>query len=752
MKRTLFLISLLIVLIILPTFVWAEEPDDPQFKAFYQEGINNVRQGRYQDAYVSFEKALKLAPSSELVRFMINETGDLIIRDMMGNPELRQTAIRLLELGKGAHQRLIADADAINRWIEQMRGPFDKKWEAINMLSIIGQHSTPFLVERLNDVDESVRTNAMQALQKIGLEAVLPLIEALKSPTLLVRQNAAILLGLIKDERAVPALKAIYDNEKETPEIKGYAAESLQKITGQKVASLKSAKEYYYQIAEKYYYAYPAVMPKFYNEDSVAWRWNGETGRVEYRKVPDFTVNEELAEDACYAGLALDDNYDPLWSLLVCVFLQRYNEAEDILEAARTKTKTGQIDEATFTALQTDLAKAKEGPLLASLGGRKYLYQALKRSLNDGNGMVAVSCINALKRCAEAKDLPLTADATKAQAKIGKPLVEALTHQDKRIRYAAAQALLQINPNQPFAEAEKVIPIINDATGESGIRVVLVIEPDSETRNQLREELIKLNCYPIETASADEGLNRAKRFPSKDLFIIDSKVANHAVFSVDILGTQHTETVFDTLKTDIRTNGTPVFLIGRLEDTDNAKKIFADKVEGYLHKPVERDPFKETVDKVFQSEESQRDSKARAERMSHEAVDALAQLALKDTIYPYKQSVESLTQVLENRPDNTRLRALYALGRFGDVNALPALAKAFVNKENSKEVRVKTAEAMGEIFKVNPDYVVPEEIYRNLRDGLLEETEIKNAAAVALGNTKLTPAQQRELFELKRPK
>src|SRR3989339_528851 len=173
-----------------------EGEQDVQFKTLYRQGIDLVKQGKYQDAYVAFEKAMQLSPSSDLVRFMIQETGDLIIKDMMTNPELKQTALRILELGKGAFQRYIRSPEQIQAIVAQLEGSFDKKWEAINMLAAIGQRAVPFLIDQLGDKSDTKRTAMMMALEKIGNEAVLPVIEALQSKTLLVRQNAAIVLGV----------------------------------------------------------------------------------------------------------------------------------------------------------------------------------------------------------------------------------------------------------------------------------------------------------------------------------------------------------------------------------------------------------------------------------------------------------------------------------------------------------------------------------------------------------------------------
>lgn len=748
-------ISILIVLCILliigsPLLLLSQEGDtDSQFKTLYREGIDLLKRGQYQDAYVSFEKALRLNPSSDLIRFMIQETGDLILKEMLTNPDLRQTALRILELGKGAYQRFIRTPEEIQKIVAQLDGPFDKKWEAINLLTAIGQRAAPFLVEQLGHQSEMTRINSMHSLEKIGNEAVLPLIESLQSKTMLVRQNSAIVLGVIRDERAVPELKRVWEDEKESIEVKQYVAEALRKITKSDADRLKPSKEYYYYLAEKYYYSHPTVMINFYGEYLI-WRWNKESDRLEMKEVPDFTFNELLAEECCYDGLKLDDNYEPLWSLLVCILLARYNEADVALQAAQNKNKTGEIPEEILTKLRTDLSKLKDNLVTGSLGGKFYFYRALKRSLTDNNAPVAVSCIKILRETADFTDLPPIQRAITASF-IGTPLIEALSHSDKRVRYAAAEALIKINPPQSFPDMEKVIPITNDALGESGVRVVLIIEPNTEVRSSLKTELTKLNCFLIETLSGEEGIKSAKRFPTEDLIILNNKVANEVVFTVDILGKSYPETVFDSLKDDVRTKGIPLIMIGTKEEIERAKSIYQEKVDAYAIVPVEKDVFPDTVNKVFQREDIQNDSKSRALQVCADAAKVLANLDIRNTIYSYRQSVEALAGTLENRPDDIRLSSLQAINRFADPVAIPALSKTIINKENQLLIRVKSAEALSGIFRNKPESIT-EEVYEILKKSIVEdEPEVKEAVAMALGNAKLTSAQRKELFELKRP-
>ncbi|HLD36676.1 MAG TPA: HEAT repeat domain-containing protein, partial [Planctomycetota bacterium] len=452
-----------------------------------------------------------------------------------------------------------------------------------------------------------------------------------------------------------------------------------------------------------------------------------------------------------YDGLRLNDNNAPLWSLLVCVLLAKYNEADLALQSAMKLSKSGGVSDELLAKLQADLSKFKENFITGSIGGKAHLYRALKRSLSDGNNEVAVSCIKALASSAQPKDLP-TLQRADASAP-GMPLIDSLSHSDKRVRYAAAEALVKINPPEAFPNMEKVIPVINEALGESGVRIVLVIEPDPEVRSALKTELAKLNCFVTEALTAEEGIKMAKRFPTEDLIILNNKLANEVVFTLNLLvrGEKYSETVFNSLKEDIRSKGIPLIITGSKDEIERAKGIYQEKVDNYLVTPAEGEILAEAINKVFQRDDILNDSKTRALLVCADAARALAKLDTRNTIYAYRQTIEALLGVLEGRPDNVREMALEALRRFAEPASVEGLVKALANKENTLNIRQKIGEAIAAVFRNNPDSI-SQEIYDVLKKSFNEdEPEVKQIIAMALGNANLTPAQRQELFELNRP-
>lgn len=68
------------------------------------------------------------------------------------------------------------------------------------------------LIENLNSPDIDIKVNSVKSLVEIGGPVVEPLIQALNSKDPDTRENAAITLGKIKDERAIePLIKLLTD-------------------------------------------------------------------------------------------------------------------------------------------------------------------------------------------------------------------------------------------------------------------------------------------------------------------------------------------------------------------------------------------------------------------------------------------------------------------------------------------------------------------------------------------------------------
>jgi hypothetical protein len=120
----------------------------------------------------------------------------------------------------------------------------------------------------------------------------------------------------------------------------------------------------------------------------------------------------------------------------------------------------------------------------ATTAGPKYLHQALARALKDNNAYIALGAIEALATTAGEKSLLYRLGMTQ-------PLVQALSFNDKAVRYSAAIAIAAAGPKEKFAESKLVVENLAQ-TLEEGTEQV------SENTQQWDQQLI--DSYAVRSA------------------------------------------------------------------------------------------------------------------------------------------------------------------------------------------------------------------------------------------------------------
>jgi HEAT repeat protein len=768
------LLGSLAVLLLLPANAGAQDPSD-ETRRILNEATNLYKQGKFPEAYSKFEEALQKQPSSDLIYAYLDRVGRDVIAAMMNSKDekIRSMGHRLFELAAPAGERVRDDKKVILGYIEDLRhAEMQVQWSARWHLKNIGPYAARFMVPFLGHEQEDLfRSRIILTLTEMGTDVSLAVAEALHSKNPVMRRNAAIVLGNIKDDRTVPALRRAQLNPNETPEVKKLAAEALMKITRQAEETWKDAKEYYVDLAENLYNQSPAVV-QAWNRAWLVWRWDDERDLLTEREVPRFAWSMQLAEEALNDALTLDPDYrrdstGSPWSLLACVHFQQAIDAENGIAAAEAALKgndpgflPGHLDK-----LKEWLAGADRHIVNAKAVGRMNLYEALGRCLKDGNAQVAVEILETLKTEGLADDLPAVgADGGSAP---GGSVALALTHEDKRVRYAAAATYASLNPKEQRLGHQLVVPNLVDALGESGVRTALVIydvqdDNDRTYVNSLRKILEQANVHVVFAQSGGEGVVRAKNFTTKDVILVQRKVAGQIYFKEEPTSRKRiVETVYDTLRDDVRTRSIPrVLLADSPAELEEAKTSFGATAQGFALKTAGLIEFRGLFEQIFSAPEAQKDSKDRADRLALGAADSLAAMDPTNTHLPYREAVDGLIKTVDPtvlRPDAIRVAAARALGRFGDQRAVDVLSKALAVKSDDaeqakgqKSARVQFAKSLALIFrqvKMAPSKDVYDSLKKQLTDG---DLEIEAAVGEALGNLDLTTAQRLEVEKAKR--
>ncbi|HZL71526.1 MAG TPA: HEAT repeat domain-containing protein [Planctomycetota bacterium] len=747
---------------------FARAQDDDVRKTLY-DATELYKQGKYKESYQKFEEALQKQPSNDLVYAYMKRVGEDVVASMMNSKDadMKRIGYRLFELAKPVGERQRSGKKTVTEYIEALRDndlavQMSARWHLQN----IGPYAARFLVPYLGHGQEDLfRSRIILTLTGMGTDVSLAVAEALHSKNPTMRRNAAVVLGNIKDDRTVPALRRAQLNANETPEVKKLAAEALIKITRQGEDQWKDAKEYYFDLAENLYNQSPAAV-HVWNRAWLVWRWDEEKDTLTEREVPRFAWSHQVAEEALHDALALDPEYKrdagSPHSLLACVHFQQAIDAENALAAAEAALKgndPGFLPDHLET-LKKWMEGAERNLVAAKTVGRNHLYEALARCLRDGNAQVAVEILETLRTEGRAEDLP--AAGSDAASSPGGSVILALTHEDKRVRYAAAGCYAALNPKEQRLGHQLVIQSLVDALGESGVRTALVIydvqdDADRTYINSLKKILEQANLFVDIAPTGGEGVVKAKRFPTEDVILIQRKVAGQIYFKEEPTSRKRiVETVFDTLRDDVRTRSIPrVLLADSPAELEESKTTFGATAQGWILKNAGLIEFRGMFEQLFKSPEAQKDSKDRADRLALAAADTLASIDPTNTHLEYKEAVDALIKTVDPtvlRADPIRLSAARALGRFGDQRAIDVLSKALAMKSEDPEqakgqasARVQFAKSLAWIFRT-VQMAPSKDVYDNLKKQLTDgDLAIESATAEALGNCDLTPVQRVEV-------
>lgn len=757
-------------LLLLATLASAFAQDDPHdpTRDLLDEGVKLYKQGKLDQAYAAFEKAMQQKPSHELVYAWLRRTGEDIIFSMLNSTDrkVQDMGRRLLSHAQPVVNFKV-EVPTIKKMIDDLASEdYQVQVHAHYHLVNYGPYAVSWLIPHLNNAAaDRLRSRVMLVLKEIGTAATMAVVECLESDrekNKLMRQCAATVLGNIGDERAIPALKRLYEDPNEYPEVKKEAHIALSKLTkkGSDKEWLK-ATDYYYHLAEKFYYSHPDVI-RAWERSFLYWKWDKEKNQLTERYVPQFAYNEQLAEEQLMDLLELDPNYEKAWPLLAMTLLAQHVEAEAALEAARQGALMEEVTQQELDDLLMRMNKVERVNVLAEMIGVKYVYQALERAMKDGNPLVARAAIDIIKEKGTLDDLApyegtgVQQNGGSEQAResfIGYPLARALTYEDKRVRYAAAEAMLKIAPRTKKLGADLVIPNLSDALGEMGVRVALVIydvktEQDYQVVNNLRKALLAINVFPVIAKSAGEGLIKARDFPTEDIILIQYKLAGVVYIREAVHKKLVEESVFDTLRDDVRTRNIPRVIIADTEEEKaRAEEIFKQHIVRVILPTVDRLDLEKTFLDVFSYEKADRDAKARADELAKRAAEALASLDPETTVYPYNDAVPSLIKAASpeiRRQQFIRIPAIRALGHFGDTRAVDVLVKIVDDRPSGEEdlkrekpVRWEAAKALSQVWKKNrytPSDEMIEVLKKHLHDG---DYDIELGVGEALGNANI---------------
>lgn len=685
-RRALWLVSAALVVFGGSALAWA----DGAASDALNQGIELLKQGKTKDADAKFRAVLAADPSSQDAYSLVKDTDYKVFLEMLkAGGDAEQVAKRLLSLSNQVEVEQSKDPAAIKALVDTAINAkeLDQRDAAARSLAgAHGQYAVPSLVAFLGSNDVDTRANAILALTRIGSDAVLPLAASIGTGNDMQKQNTVKLLQRIGDERSEPAIA---------------------KAMGDKAGAAQK----YMAMAKKYFLGDQMTVKAFDRSFAI---WSVKDGALVGRGVARFVYNYELAEQAAYDALALDPSMKDARAMIALVGCAEQAAYDNLSDEAKANE-----------GIQAQ-GKALDGVgAIAGAVGAGGLLDAFRLGASLGNGDAAARIADAIPSVWDGR--ALTDDNA---------LVQGLTSEDNKIRYAAAIALLRISPAAAFPKSNMVAQIAGDAAASRAVRQVLVIDTDSKNAMNTQRALNKAGFHAVAATSGTEGLSMAKATGGFDAVVVSNKLADITPFQV-----------LADLGRDFRTSGAKKIVMAAGADLGTAKGDYEKYgLAGVAPTSADSVGVVNSVKEALASPEGDA-GRARANKLSIAASNAIA--GASGAAFTLRDAQKGLISAAgEGADPEVALAALNALSKVAGPDAQGALRAIIANGSNSAALRVAAGHAMATALR---GQAPTKETYEALLAAMGDaDVGVRTSAGAALGSSKLTPEQQSEVMNKRR--
>ncbi|MDD5135073.1 MAG: hypothetical protein PHP01_06665 [Phycisphaerae bacterium] len=463
----------------------------------------------------------------------------ILVKVHAGNPDLAPLAGKILEIIEKGRFARRTDSEIIIAEIKRLSSTVRGKYTAIERLRNAGEYAIPYMLDAMADQQRKAEfPNITTALPEIGRFAVRPLTASLVTDNLLVKTEVIKALGKIGYPEALGYLKYIVEKDS-SAQLRQLASESINQIDS--AASGKTAAELFCQNAENYYYKAESLAPASDVNFANIWFWDKDSARLTREQVSKAYFNEMMTMRSCEWSVRADPDFGEAISLWIAAFFR----AQDTGIAWPKYFGSGHPDPMTY----------------AVTAGAEYLHGTLGRAIKDRDAVVALGAVEALGRNAGEKSLMY-------RLKTSQPLIDALTFDDRAVRFSAAIAIARAGPTEQLAQSVLVVNNLAEAISAPAdannwpkytADIYAIRSCDAMFRlAQTRNKVIDLSTAlpSLISATADER-NEIKIFAAQILAYLSSPDAQRAIADMALKEDNEIEVriaAFDALSVSAKVN------------------------------------------------------------------------------------------------------------------------------------------------------------------------------------------------------
>ncbi len=425
-----------------------------------------------------------------------------------------------------AMRKVARSPDRIARLVGELTSDSAEEQDfGVRKLREAGSFAAPRLAAVLVQPGLSAEDRALlvRNMGRLDGSAIPGLAAMLDSPNAVLASDAATALGLIGDPEALPFLAYPAAAADGRPPVKAAAQAAIANITGRPFSAQLSSPV---QVLTAAAWAYHRHHVEFDDDPILIWKWDAAKGAPApfetARSEAEATLGLRFAREA----LRLDPANHAAQVVQLSLALEKSIE----------RTGYGDFpakDQAVYTA--------------AVASGARVLADVMKTAVADGKSDLAAAAVQALGRVVKPRDL--------AGPRLN-PLVEALYGPGRRIQFAAAKALVDLDPKGLFPGSSRVVPILARFVLHQADSRAIVIDANPNRGSQIAGFLIELGYDSELEPVPTQGFRAAIESADVELILVSYDLFRPGWNLKDLLAN---------LKADSRTATIPLLIYGPLE-------------------------------------------------------------------------------------------------------------------------------------------------------------------------------------------
>ena len=519
------------------------KPTTPEQWIYDIQALLNLNRAEFAKAYL--EQFLAVKPDTAELAQLQSRFGSAFFLRLSNSEALQPEGAAVASAVLKAASDRINNAQRLTTLVDRLHEPdMAARRQALVELVKAGSASVPPLVAVLKDADRAVEHAAVRtALVALGREAVSPLIAALQAPDRALRLQIIDVLGRIDSREAIPDLlsaalpastdTATADPVTHDPEVEEAARKLMRDVLGQ-VPSRDEAIRFLTRSLDSYL---AGTAPGLVNENNqvTVWSWDESQQQLVQESLPRDDASFRAAARVARQLYAIDPGNEDHHKIYLATALEA---------AKRQNGYDRPLSEQSAAIYQPASASGTE--LLEGV-----LALALEKKL-QGAAMAAIDLLG------QTKDVGLLKSVN------GKPrlLAQALKSSFRRVQFAAARAIMSIDPTQSYSGSSYLREALGYLSASGGRRRVLIGDPRTDVAQQLAGFFNTLGFEADTRQAGRELVLQAFDSPDYSMVLIG-----------DAIDRPRYRDVVQTLRRDPRTADLPVGIMVREINAQSARRF-----------------------------------------------------------------------------------------------------------------------------------------------------------------------------------